>query len=387
MTRKGPLADLPNTRRVSDRAGGFGRDYNAAAGPREMERGGSRRGAEPAGDGKVRDFDNWARSGPLSPAPAAAPFREGGRVREGGPREPREPRERRDSPSWGAGRPDQGSQDGGSRPPRGEFREREREPSKAELDTTWRARMRPDAPVKSSTPTPEASVPTSPAQPPAPAMRPKLNLAKRTVSEAEPASAAASASSDSKASPFGAARPVDTTTREREVEEKLQLAIRQKKEADEKAREEKRAKEAAAKAAAAEKAEAEEAETPEAESKSNGAEAGPGTYKVMARGSNAEGDKEKNLEGAKEERSNGDTGDEKPVRGAGRGAGREPPRGPKQGGSSWRRKPSGPPGTSAPASPATPTAPVDEDGWSTVPAKGKGTRGRGGPPSTRAAAS
>ena len=76
MTRKGPLADLPNTRRVSERgAGGFGRDYNAAPGPREMERGGSRRGADPAGDGKVRDFDNWARSGPLSPAPAAAPSR------------------------------------------------------------------------------------------------------------------------------------------------------------------------------------------------------------------------------------------------------------------------------------------------------------------------
>jgi hypothetical protein len=30
---------------------------------------------------------------------------------------------------------------------------------------------------------------------------------------------------------------------------------------------------------------------------------------------------------------------------------------------------------------------VDEDGWSTVPAKGKGTRGRGGQQSARVAAS
>ena len=89
----------------------------------------------------------------------------------------------------------------------------------------------------------ELSTPPSPAAPPsAPASRPKLNLAKRTVSEA-PTDPASTPSSDSKASPFGAAKPIDTATREKEVEEKRQIAIREKKEADEKAREEKKAAE------------------------------------------------------------------------------------------------------------------------------------------------
>ena len=108
--------------------------------------------------------------------------------------------------------------------------------------------MKPDAPVSSSTPTPEASVPSSPAgPPPPPATRPRLNLSKRTVSEAEPGPT--SASSETKSSIFGGAKPIDTATREREIEERRQIAIRQKKEQDDKAREEKRvAKEAAAKA-------------------------------------------------------------------------------------------------------------------------------------------
>jgi translation initiation factor 4B len=61
-------------------------------------------------------------------------------------------------------------------------------------------------------------------------------LTKRTVSENPTPT---SATSDSKASPFGAARPIDTATRERQVEEKRQLAIRQKQEAAEKAKAEK----------------------------------------------------------------------------------------------------------------------------------------------------
>ena len=84
----------------------------------------------------------------------------------------------------------------------------------------------------------ELSTPPSPAA--APASRPKLNLAKRTVSEA-PSETAPTLASDSKASPFGAARPIDTATREKEVEEKRQQALREKKEADEKARAEKKA--------------------------------------------------------------------------------------------------------------------------------------------------
>lgn len=91
-------------------------------------------------------------------------------------------------------------------------------------------------PAKS--PTPETSTPPSPAPPAAPATRPRLNLQKRTVSEADPGSSP-NPGGDSKASPFGAARPVDTATKEREIEEKRQLAIRQKKEADDKVKAEK----------------------------------------------------------------------------------------------------------------------------------------------------
>lgn len=230
-SRKGPLPDLPQQRRVSDR-GGFGNRFDSGASDAGSDRAPSRRGFE--SDGKVRDFGNWERKGPLSPmAPAAGSLREGGRQksRDG-------PAFRHNSPAWGEGR----SQDG-SRPPRREFQEKpvvQREPTAAERDNQWRANMRPDAPAKSPTPTPsrEASNPPSPAQPPAPAGRPKLNLQKRTVSEAVPASPAPE-TGDSKASPFGAARPIDTSAREKEIAEKRELALRQKREADEKERAEK----------------------------------------------------------------------------------------------------------------------------------------------------
>lgn len=195
------------------------------------ERGSSRRGYEPS-DGKVRDFSNWERRGPLPPSQAPAQtLRDGGRQRsKDGP-----PSFRRNSPAWGEGR----SQDG-SRPPRREYADKpavERQPTAPELDNEWRARMKPDAPVKS--PTPETSNPPSPhPEKAAPASRPRLNLQKRTVSEADPATSPA-ATSDTKASPFGAARPVDTAAKERELDEKRQIAIRQKKEADEKAKAEK----------------------------------------------------------------------------------------------------------------------------------------------------
>jgi translation initiation factor 4B len=99
--------------------------------------------------------------------------------------------------------------------------------------------MRPDSAPKS--PTPETSAPPSPRPAAVPTTRPRLNLQKRTVSEADPTSSP-SAAGDAKASPFGAARPVDTAAKEREVEEKRQLAIRERKEADDKAKAE-RAKE------------------------------------------------------------------------------------------------------------------------------------------------
>ncbi|KAH0834563.1 translation initiation factor 4B [Fonsecaea pedrosoi] len=229
-SRKGPLPELPNQRRVSDRPGGYGGrsfDNMSDAG---SERGhGNERGARRGfgdGDGKVRDFSNWERKGPLSPVtPGPTSLREGGRQgsKEGYGF-------RKNSPSWGDAR----SQDG-SRPPRREYAERpppERQPTAPELDNQWRARMKPDS---TKVPTPEASEPSSPAAPPAPATRPKLNLQKRTVSETDPVASPA-AISDVKSSPFGAARPVDTASKEKEVEEKRQLALRQKREAEEKAK-------------------------------------------------------------------------------------------------------------------------------------------------------
>lgn len=80
-----------------------------------------------------------------------------------------------------------------------------------------------------------------------------MNLTKRTVSTVEPGSAT-TPSGDAKASPFGAARPIDTQQRERAIEEKRELALRQKKEADEKAREEKAARDAAGRAARGDRA-------------------------------------------------------------------------------------------------------------------------------------
>lgn len=226
-SRKGPLPELPGAqRRVSDRNfGSRGFDNMSDAGSEH----GSRRGPYEPSDGKVRDFSNWERKGPL--AGSAAPplsLRDGGRQRSN---LANEGDFRRNSPSWGEGRSQEGS-----RPPRREFQEKpivERQPGASELDDKWRDRMQP-----AKSPTPETSAPASPGPAAAPTSRPRLNLAKRTVSEAQPGNAP-DASGDAKASPFGAARPVDTATKERELEEKRQVSLRQKKEADEKARAEK----------------------------------------------------------------------------------------------------------------------------------------------------
>ncbi|KAK6438739.1 Eukaryotic translation initiation factor 4B [Oleoguttula sp. CCFEE 5521] len=243
-SRKGPLPDLATQGRQPSR--GFSRgnfDERSDAG---SDRDGGRRPAFFQDDGKVRDFSNWERKGPLSPAAGAAPP-----ARDGaGPREYGAPQERRSSPAWGEGT---GRSEAGSRPPRREFQEgrppADRAPTAAEQDSQWRSKMRPDAPSPAATP--EASAPTSPVVK-APTERPRIQLAKRTVSSSAPNSAGAA--SDSKASPFGAAKPIDTAQRDREVAEKREIAIREKKEADDKAREEKVAKEAAARQARAERA-------------------------------------------------------------------------------------------------------------------------------------
>lgn len=330
-SRKGPLPDLPGQRPGPGRGYSSSRNFDAGS-----DAGGERERRRPAfeSDGKPRDFGNWERKGPLSPS-AEGP-REGAR-RFDGPREPREGGFReRQSPAWGEGRPEGA--------PRREFQpvegrpQVERQPTAADQDNQWRNKMRPDA--ASPTGTPDASTPSSPAPL---ASRPKLNLAKRTVSEAPAASN--SAASD-KPNPFGAARPIDTAAREREVEEKQKQAAQQKKEADEKAREEKKAKEAAAKdAAAAKPAESQESED------------------VPKSVDNPEAE-------AKDENANGEIVDDKSVKP------QEPVVAPKDGGS-WRRK------SSTPAAPASTTETMDEDGWSTVTKAPKNARNnrRGGAPS------
>jgi translation initiation factor 4B len=230
-SRKGPLPDMPGQGRQPSRT--FERRPFEDRSDAGSEAGGSKRPGYFQDDGKVRDFGDWSRKGPLSPsATAAVPAREG-----------------RGNPSWGEGR----GSDAGSRPPRKEFQERapvERAPTAADQDSQWREKMRADpAPVAS----PEASTPSSPQVAQAPKERPRLNLTKRTVSEQKPDDAPAAAP-QSKASPFGAARPTDTANRDREIAEKREIAIREKKEADDKVKEEKAAKETAARQARSERA-------------------------------------------------------------------------------------------------------------------------------------
>lgn len=358
-SRKGPLPDLPGQgRRVSDRGGPGGeRSGGYRAYDQGSDAGGERRRPAFESDGKVRDFGNWERKGPLSPSLAAAAPREGGRLRTNdGPGS-----ERRQSPAWGGG-----SQDG-SRPPRREFQDRpqyERQPTAPEMDSQWRTKMRPDAAAQSPSATPETSTPSSP-QPhhAAPSTRPRLNLAKRTLTESEPAAAstaASTAASESKSNPFGAARPIDTAAREKEIEEKRLLAIRQKKEADDKAREEKRAKQTADKAAADEKSAA-AASTPEKPKETEGEE------KPVTQILKREGDE--NAVGGEEEApidapANGTIVDDKAVKP--KEIVRDPP---KTGGGSWRK-------SSTPATPTETTAEkVEDDGWNTVPVKGGKNKG------------
>jgi translation initiation factor 4B len=404
-SRKGPLPDLPNRstgdRRVSDRGFGSGRsfsDANADIGGERRER----REPFPQDDGKVRDFGNWERRGPLSPLPQQerqTSSREGGRPRTNdGPRLDGL-RDRRSSPaSWGEGRP-QGSQDG-SRPPRREFQERpvaERTPTAAEQDNQWRTKMKPDAPtVKSQTPSRDGSeAPSSPAVATAPVSRPKLNLAKRTVSEVTDLALPASTSSDAKASPFGAARPIDTATKEKEIEEKR---LREKKEMEDKVREEKRLAKEAAKA---EKVGADIA-------KENGATT-PDTAKKFEILQRIDSEEANDRENTEEENRNGFSVDDKsakpkevtreskpkpvesgawrrpsggpkpPRNDAPRGPrGDGPPRGPRNDGPRPPKANGGSPATSAgpTQSPVeSETAALEEDGWSTVSKPKKNQRG------------
>ncbi|PHH87047.1 hypothetical protein CDD83_9386 [Cordyceps sp. RAO-2017] len=258
-TRKGPLPDLPT------RSGRQPSDF------------GDRRPRDPAVESRPARELTWERRGPLSPLPQqefAPRSRDGSRPRpapEGLGERSESFRGNRQAPPAAWGEPRQEA----ARPPRwGASGEQQPQPerassSAAEKDLQWRDRMRPDAAVKSTSPSRDGSeAPPSPSMSsaaPAAAMRPRLNLQKRTVSEAADAVTTPVSGTDSKASPFGAARPIDTATREKEIEEKRQQAIREKREADEKAKEERRlAKQAAtAKAEADAEAEAEAAKAAE----------------------------------------------------------------------------------------------------------------------------
>jgi translation initiation factor 4B len=272
-------------------------------------------------------------------------------------REGRQPSSR-ESPAWGEGRQE-------SRGPRREFQpatERsqfDKQPTAADSDSQWRTKMRPDAP--SPTSTPDASTPSSPAPAAAaPAGRPRLNLAKRTVSEAQP-TAAASTSSD-KPNPFGAAKPIDTAAKEKEIEEKRQLELRQKKEADDKVREEKKAKDAEKAAAAKETTSA----TPsEKLSKTEGAEKLKGDFEILQR----EG--EEGTSAGQDEDANGEIVDDKAVKP------QEVVRDPPKSEGAWRRKTD----TPAAAEDST-TGEMEDDGWSTVSktTKKQPQSRRGGPP-------
>ncbi|MCJ1281623.1 hypothetical protein MMC26_000943 [Xylographa opegraphella] len=333
--RKGPLAEIPGQRRPSDRPtfgndrggerGGFGGGRNL---DNASDAGGDRPARRPAyeqGDGKVRDFGNWERKGPLTPTiPAGTPATRN--VER--PESHDGPRERRNSPAWGEGRSQEGS-----RPPRKEFVERpvvDRAPTAAEVDNQWRSKMRPDAPVVPPTdsPTPSVKEPSAPSSPapaatPAPlTSRPKLNLQKRTVSQAEPSPALSTGASDPRVSPFGAAKPIDTTAREREIVERREKEAREKKEQDDKAREAKRLADDKAKEErrlAKESEKAESATSPNDKSngmvkekeKENGADIQGKNYQILRRGTNDDSTPADDLDN---EDANGNIVDDKAVK-------------------------------------------------------------------------
>ncbi|KAG6034018.1 hypothetical protein E4U40_004452 [Claviceps sp. LM458 group G5] len=245
-SRKGPLPDLPG------RNGG-GRPGSDFGGDRER-----RSPRDPAAEPRAPREMNWERRGPLaplSPQESGPGSRDGSRPRPGpdglGERGDSHRGSRQGPAAWGEGR-----QEAGARPLRRPDQP-ERVPTAAEKDFQWRTNMKPDAVVPQQETESPASAST-PAAAPAPVSRPRLNLQKRTVSEAPDASAN-TPTGDAKASPFGAARPINTAAREQAIEEKRQQALREKKEAEEKAKEERRL----AKLAAAEKEESEKAEKAE----------------------------------------------------------------------------------------------------------------------------
>lgn len=382
--RRGPLPDIGRPARQ-------GPDFGDRRPPRD-----------PAPEGRPAREINWERRGPLSPLPQETGSGSRGNSRPrpapDGMSERSESHrgDRRQSPAtWGEGRQE------GTRPPRREQPERPAPaPTAADMDMQWRERMRPDAAVKSppdshegseapSSPAPASAAPAGP-----PTGRPRLNLQKRTVSDA-PDLASPSTGSDSKASPFGAARPINTAAREKEVEEKRQQALREKKEAEEKAKEERRlAKEAAAKVGAETKEngaaveDSEDVQPTEQKGESKEKQNGAADQKVPVRNREPQEPKDSvsNPKSRAAEAGNwrSPSGEQRGPRGppsgqrGGRGGG--PPRGPRGEGRPPRQNGPANQQNQAPAAAEADTAKgdgpaPDEDGWTTVPNK-KGRQGR-----------
>ena len=253
--------------------------------------------------------------------------------------------------------------------------------------------MRPDAAAKSPTPSRETSTPPSPAPISAPATRPKLNLQKRTVSEAEPSLSPAAPATDSKASPFGAARPVDTLARDQEIEEKRQLAIRQRKESDEKMKAEKVEEKRLARDAKDMKDKAVPEEDTQddvtLDTQENGAETTqPGkSFEILRRTSEAANDmvvpEDAEEEEEEEEAGKGVIAEDKAVKP--KEIVRDTPKA--QANGAWRGKDTKKePKSEAKAEPTT-AANLEEDGWSTVAKNPKQRSNRRGNPASRAIAS
>jgi len=193
------------------------------------------------GDGKVRDLGNWERRGPLPPATPTES--ESGRP----PRPDRRqspatnPFDRERQPSH-QGAEDKSKRDY-QRPPAPE-----RVPTAAEKDNEWRRGAKPvTPPVPAPVVVKEKSIPSSPT---VPTTRPKLALAKRSEN---PIQALSPTTTDAKASPFGAARPIDTDAKLKEVEEKRAAVAAEKKAQEEKLKEERKVAKAAASAEKADK--------------------------------------------------------------------------------------------------------------------------------------
>lgn len=237
--------------------------------------------------------------------------------------------------------------------------------------------MKPDAPVVSS-PIPSRDGSEGPASPAmaaaAPVGRPKLNLTKRTVPEATDLTSPASAPGDTKASPFGGARPIDTAAKEREIEEKRLAALKEKKEADDKAREEKRVAKEAAKVEKTGGETESDAVTPDIAKKAEGLSLEEGAESATTDNKPTEAGQQKPADtgawrrpaaGAKPPRNDAPRGP--------RGDG--PPRAPRNDAQRGPRTNGGTPPAGAAAAVEPEAAAPEDDGWSTVSKPKKNQRG------------